>query len=130
MNFLILLCMFFCHIVDDYYLQGWLASGKQQKWWMQNAPQEMYKHDYIMALAEHAFSWAFMIHVPIMLYMLFNKTVIGVALICSVIIDMVIHAVVDNAKANELIINLVQDQMIHFFQIIATWLYYCVMLNI
>ena len=29
---LLLPLMIFCHIVDDYYLQGWLASGKQRKW--------------------------------------------------------------------------------------------------
>lgn len=26
----ILFTMIFCHIVDDYYLQGWLASAKQK----------------------------------------------------------------------------------------------------
>lgn len=30
---LILFTMIFCHIVDDYYLQGWLASAKQKSWW-------------------------------------------------------------------------------------------------
>ena len=29
----ILILMLFAHIVDDYYLQGWLASAKQKKWW-------------------------------------------------------------------------------------------------
>ena len=129
MIFLILLCMFFCHIVDDYYLQGWLASGKQQKWWKQNAPQEMYKHDYIMALAEHAFSWAFMVHIPIMTYMVFGGTVIGDALVCSIIIDTVIHAVVDDMKANKRKINLIQDQLIHFLQIIVTCFFYCIVLT-
>ena len=28
----ILFTMIFCHIVDDYYLQGWLASAKQKTW--------------------------------------------------------------------------------------------------
>ena len=28
----ILILMFFAHLVDDYYLQGWLASAKQKKW--------------------------------------------------------------------------------------------------
>ena len=47
---LLLLTMIFLHIVDDYYLQGWLASAKQKSYWEQNAPDELYKHDYIMAL--------------------------------------------------------------------------------
>ena len=30
-NIFLLILMIFCHIVDDYYLQGWLASAKQKK---------------------------------------------------------------------------------------------------
>ena len=41
MNFghylLILIGMFFLHIVDDYYLQGCLAQMKQQSWWEKSA---------------------------------------------------------------------------------------------
>ena len=57
----ILILMLFAHIVDDYYLQGWLASAKQKKWWEKNAPDKLYKFDYIMALFMHSFSWTFMI---------------------------------------------------------------------
>lgn len=52
---LFLLGMIFCHIVDDYYLQGWLASAKQKEWWSKNAPNPLYKYDYIMALFMHSF---------------------------------------------------------------------------
>ena len=38
-----LLLMIFCHIVDDYYLQGWLALAKQKKYWQENAPDKLYK---------------------------------------------------------------------------------------
>ena len=50
MKTFLLISMLFCHIVDDYYLQGWLASAKQRKWWKQNAPDNLYKYDYIMAM--------------------------------------------------------------------------------
>ena len=63
---ILLLTMLFCHIVDDYYLQGWLASAKQKLWWEKNVPDKLYKNDYIMALCEHAFSWTFMIMLPLM----------------------------------------------------------------
>ena len=43
---LMLILMIFCHIVDDYYLQGWLASAKQKEWWNKNAPDPLYKNDY------------------------------------------------------------------------------------
>ena len=44
----ILILMLFAHIVDDYYLQGWLASVKQKKWWEKNAPDKLYKFDYFI----------------------------------------------------------------------------------
>ena len=68
----IFILMIFCHIVDDYYLQGWLASAKQKKYWKDNAPDKMYKHDYIWALIMHSFSWAFMIMLPMAYVMNFS----------------------------------------------------------
>ena len=71
-NAFIFLLMIFCHIVDDYYLQGWLASAKQKRYWEENAPDKMYKHDYIWALIMHSFSWTFMIMLPVAFLMNFN----------------------------------------------------------
>ena len=116
----LLFVMLFCHIVDDYYLQGWLASAKQKKWWEKNSPDELYKHDYIMALAEHAFSWSFMIHLPVVITFIILGTQLHRVFI-SYIVNWLIHMFVDNLKANWLKINLIQDQIIHFIQIIITW---------
>ena len=122
MKYFILLCMIFCHIVDDYYLQGILASMKQKSWWQQNTPDKLYRHDYIMALLMHAFSWSFMIMLPIAVFMYcqqwqFNPLIIGIYLF-----NMLIHAVVDHQKANRKTINLIQDQLIHLAQIVVTWI--------
>lgn len=115
----ILLAMIFLHIIDDYKLQGILASMKQKKWWEeQKEYKSMYKYDYIPALIEHSFSWTFMIMLPIAVVLHFN---IG-WWILAYIINMSIHAFVDNLKANKFKINLVIDQSIHIAQIIATWL--------
>ena len=38
-----LIIMVFLHIVDDYYLQGVLATMKQKDWWIKNAPNKKYK---------------------------------------------------------------------------------------
>ena len=116
----LLFAMLFCHIVDDYYLQGWLASAKQKKWWEKNSPDELYKHDYIIALAEHAFSWSFMIHLPVVITFIILGTPLHRVFI-SYIVNWLIHMFVDNLKANWLKINLIQDQIIHFIQIIITW---------
>lgn len=126
---LLLLAMIFLHIVDDYYLQGWLASAKQKSYWEQNAPDKLYKYDYIMALFMHSFSWAFMIMlVPTGYALITTENVSGVSLaIISVFLtNMGIHMAIDNAKANLKKINLVQDQLLHLTQIAATWLSFIV----
>lgn len=112
--------MIFCHIVDDYYLQGWLASAKQKRYWEENAPDKMYKHDYIWALIMHSFSWAFMIMLPVAFFMNFN---INLGFIAMFIWNVVIHIVTDDAKANKKKINLIQDQIIHLAQIVLTFLF-------
>ena len=109
--------MIFCHIVDDYYLQGILASMKQRSWWEENYPQKLYKYDYIMALVTHAISWAFMIMLPIAVYMSFRPTNFFFVML---VINSVIHALVDDLKANKHKINLIMDQCIHFVQIVVT----------
>lgn len=129
---LLLLTMIFLHIVDDYYLQGWLASAKQKSYWEQNAPDELYKHDYIMALFMHSFSWAFMIMVVPSVYTLINTTnTNNVSLVIALffLINLCIHMVVDNSKANLKKINLVQDQLCHLVQILITWVVFVVLGN-
>lgn len=121
-KFLILLSMIFCHIVDDYYLQGKLALMKQKQWWIQNAPDDMYKYDYVMALFMHSFSWAFMIMlVPTLYVILFGGTLNPILFIGNILV----HMATDDMKANKKEINLIQDQCIHLGQIFWTW--YCMM---
>ena len=123
-EFLVLLTMIFCHIVDDYYLQGWLASAKQRMWWKNNAPDKMYEDDYIMALFMHSFSWTFMIMlVPVLL----NINSLSILYVFAFGVNLLIHAVVDNAKANLKMINLIEDQLIHLCQIYITWLIFIVL---
>lgn len=117
----IIMIMLFLHIVDDYYLQGILASMKQRSWWKENAPDKKYKNDYIVALLMHSFSWAFMIMLPIAAYLSFST---GIAFYIVLFINCFMHATVDHMKANEYIINLVQDQIIHVIQIIVTGCYF------
>lgn len=115
-TFMILL-MIFCHIVDDYYLQGWLASAKQKDWWKKNAPDKLYENDYIWALLMHSFSWSFMIMLPIAIYVGFE---VGAMFLVALILNMAVHAVVDDMKANQKLINLWADQIVHLIQIACT----------
>ncbi len=121
MKIAILVFMFMAHLVDDYYLQGWLASAKQKSWWIKNAPDPLYEYDWVMALFCHAMSWSIMIMLPIMVYSLCS----GIDLqwfYLAIPINLGIHFTVDNLKANQHKINLIVDQLAHFIQIYVTWL--------
>ena len=118
---MILLSMIFCHIIDDYYLQGWLASAKQKQYWKNLSNySDKYKYDYVVALFMHSLSWSFMIMLPLSIIYKFNVPTI---FFVAYFINVFIHAFVDNAKANWMKINLIQDQLIHIVQIILTWLF-------
>ena len=115
----VLLSMMFCHIVDDYYLQGKLALFKQKSWWQENAPDQLYKYDYIVGLIMHSFSWAFMVMLPVAVSQEFQ---IDAVFMIMFITNTIVHAIVDDLKANKRKINLVTDQSIHIGQIIVTFL--------
>ena len=124
---LILIVMIFMHIVDDYYLQGWLASAKQKSWWEENAPDELYKNDYLMALFMHGFSWTFMVMFVPSMYMMLDTPLDRINLtplfiLVMFVINLIVHTTTDHSKANLKKINLVQDQLIHLLQIVVTWL--------
>ena len=109
--------MIFCHIIDDYRLQGILASMKQRSWWEEKYPDKLYKYDYIMALAMHSISWSFMIMLPVAAYLGFRPTNIFFVMLAA---NSVIHAIVDDLKANKNKINLIIDQSVHMIQIVIT----------
>ncbi len=119
---LILFIMIFCHLIDDYKLQGILANMKQQKWWKENADKDLYRNDYKMALIEHAFSWSFTTTLPFLIIAFIqNNSLLVILLIVNYVINTAIHAFVDDLKANKFKINLVEDQLAHLLQIICTW---------
>ena len=123
---LLLIAMIFLHIVDDYYLQGWLASAKQKSYWEQNAPDYMYRHDYKVALFMHSFNWSFMIMLVPTIYRLITSTNINIdvfGIVLFFIVNLIIHMITDDRKANRKEINLVQDQSIHLTQIVNTWFF-------
>ena len=116
-NVFIILCMIFCHVIADYNLQGWLASAKQKSYWEKNAPDQMYKHDYICALVMHSFSWTFMIMLPLIYAVDFK---INSFLLFLFVSNVLLHAITDDFKANKKVLNLWQDQSIHMYQIVIT----------
>lgn len=121
MKIALLIFMIFAHITDDYYLQGWLASAKTKNWWKKNAPDKLYSKDYIMALFCHSLSWSIMIFLPILIYSLYNQIDLNWFYLVLPI-NLIIHAIIDDLKANKFKINLIIDQSIHFIQIFITWI--------
>ena len=115
----LLLLMIFAHIVDDYYLQGILASMKQKRWWeLAEWFKPLYKDDYKMALFMHSMSWSIMILLPSMFFIGISSYLLIGAFVCNT----VIHYYVDDLKANKGKINLIADQITHLMQVFATWL--------
>ena len=114
-----LLSMLFLHILDDYTLQSWLANAKQKSWWEKNAPDRLYRFDWIMALAMHAMSWSFMVMLPIAAFFDFQ---VGAPFLTVWLVNSLLHGVIDDLKANRRKINLVIDQLLHILQIEITFL--------
>ena len=103
------------HLVADYTLQGWLADGKQEGWWKKIFGGEVpnkYKHDYIAALVCHSLYWSIFICAPFYASSYF---------LLAIILNTAVHAIVDDLKANQKRINLIQDQLIHIVQILLTF---------
>jgi hypothetical protein len=122
---LIWLAMMFFHVVDDFHLQGVLAQMKQKDWWREHYDNSLYKEDYITALQAHAFSWTFMIHIPLFAAMLYWGIMPNVWIFLAIFWgNFIIHAVTDDLKANVKVINLKTDQAIHWAQVLLTIVLY------
>ena len=115
---IVLILMLLCHIIDDFVLQPvCLSNLKQKSWWEKNAPDDLYKDDYICALIIHALSWSIMIMLPVILLTSVEVNVIGIL----ILINTAIHAYVDDLKANKKSISLILDQVYHLLQIVVSY---------
>ena len=108
----IVILMIFCHLIDDYFLQGKFAYLKQKSWWIKACNDDGYK----MALFEHSLEWSIAILLPAIFILNVNNWL----LVSLVMLNTICHCIVDDLKANQLRLNLIQDQIIHFIQIFLT----------
>ncbi len=119
--------MLFCHIYDDYHLQGILVDFKQKSWWKKNCPDKEYKYDYIIALFEHGFSWSFMIMLPLTFLNIIGWMESNVEdFVLLLVINTLVHSAIDHLKANKKILNLCENQVIHVGQVLITWLIFMI----
>lgn len=120
MRVFIFFSMLFCHILDDFFLQtSWLSNGKCRSWWETNASDPLYRYDYLAALIIHSYSWSFMTLLPVAVFEQFQ---IGWQYTAVLVVNGIIHAVIDHFKVNMHKINLITDQSLHLIQIIAAFL--------
>ena len=96
-------------------------SVKQKEFWKRNTSEEdynkLYKHDYFAALVIHGLSWSIMIHLPFLLIGHYHSALVA----CFIMCQCILHSYIDNEKANKKKINLIEDQAMHFAQIVISW---------
>lgn len=116
MRVYILLAMIFCHIVEDYGIQGILSQFKQKSFWKDK--DFLYHNDWIISIIEHGFENTFMMMLPIAIYYKFQLNELYFIWFAW---NWICHCIIDHYKCNKLQINLIRDQSLHMFWIILTW---------
>ena len=114
----VLILMLLAHFFADFHLQGILADMKQEQWWRkQEGYNSKCKYDYLAALAIHSAEWTLWMMMPLFLLPHID---LGIFLLLATL-NMVVHSLTDNSKANYKDINLIQDQIVHLAQIAYTY---------
>ena len=113
------------HFYSDFNLQigAKLDSMKQKIWWrrqfnklkMDAVDAKRYRYDFKCALLIHALVWSILTFAPLIY---FTKNVVGILAI--VVVNALTHAWIDDVKANEYVLNLIEDQVMHIIQIALT----------
>lgn len=136
---IVLLAMYFLHVIEDFHVQGLLGQLKQKKTWVEyckNEPEsfQRYRNDYKVCLLLHAFEWSCFIMAPMFVLMLgYYKAwtfSIIIPLFMTLGLNIRLHYDIDDMKCNRMEISLVTDQIIHAIQIFVTWGLYMVMVAI
>ena len=110
---IVFILMLLAHFFADFHLQGIFADMKQEQWWNNSKN----KYDYLAALAIHSAEWTLWMMIPLFLLPYLD---LGMFLLLAAL-NIVVHSLTDNSKANYRDINLVQDQVIHLTQIAFTY---------
>ena len=118
LHVIVFILMLLAHIFADFHLQGILADMKQEQWWeQQEGYNSKYKYDYLSVLAIHSAEWTLWMMIPLFLLPHLD---LGMFLLLAAL-NIVVHFLTDNSKANYRDINLVQDQALHLAQIAFTY---------
>ena len=123
-NGILLLLIIFLHIYADFNMQGIMAEMKQKDFWKKF--DKKYQFDYVMPLIGHAFQWAFVVHLPAIIYtVIVSSSFLEMYCCMSVVFHTIMHAWIDTLKANDKKTTLIQDQFYHMLQLIMIWATFC-----
>lgn len=118
LHVIVFILMLLAHFFADFHLQGILADMKQEQWWKrQEGYNSKCKYNYIAALAIHSAEWTLWIMIPLFLLPHLD---LGIFLLLAAL-NVIVHSLTDNSKANYKDISLIQDQIIHLEQIVFTY---------
>ena len=136
----ILFLMLLMHYIEDFHLQGCMANLKQKKWWEEQMSDNelqshyilehsIYKNDYKMGLFAHSIENAIFVMLPLIIDLLISEFTHNlqntwILFIPSTILVCLSHYGIDNQKANEMKINLIQDQLYHLVIILLIFVSY------
>lgn len=122
MGFMIVACLFM-HVIGDYVLQTpFMLNAKQKAYWEEQFKKMQidgikYKYDYIVILAVHSIVWSACIMLPIVIYYWLQTWQFPTCCLPVFVMNVLWHGIIDDRKANQMTINLVEDQIFHMFQI-------------
>ena len=124
MSWLILIAVLFLHVMADFRWQGIMAEMKSQDWWKkQKGYYDKYKNDYIPPLFWHSFHWSCCILLPYLVISQLMYYALGTVMpsfLVALAANTLVHMFIDHQKANCKSINLMQDQLLHIFQMLLT----------
>lgn len=111
------------HYIADYILQTpFIAKFKCKESWEKEYPDKLYKNDYKVVLWTHSLCWSIVTFLP--LYLMIALPAWKYLII--IVFQAYAHYIVDDAKANERLISLKADQIIHLIQIFIIVLAYVI----
>lgn len=113
----LLLSMFMGHVIGDSVFQtSSISLKKRESYWKSYGNYKRYF--YIFYLLVHSFIWSSTIHISLLIILgvkYFNKILI------SYIVNILLHSIIDDMKANRKLFNLIVDQFLHSLQILLTF---------
>ena len=127
----IFIAMILLHILEDFHLQGILASMKQKSWWQSECVKlgiiydsSKYRHDYVVSLIIHALENSIFIILPLIIDGLITTFTTNpnnnlfISWVFIIFANTAAHAIIDDFKCNSKGISLIVDQILHFIFII------------